>query len=297
MEYKYEIVVDHPLEIPHQLKLDADFADVIGKSLQVGLQMGYADEPIGTIDLEPPPKTDQQDVNDYHIIKVAYPKRLAESEITGGTTVVLNAQLAGAFLESIEPGTRLTPEAFADTGGRWVSARMQLKSKMDVDPKTANLMGRYFTAVEKKDWVAFRNCISDHIQYIGGPWLRNDGDLGHPASSSNGHPRGIGAYQLVATSQKWREQYNHVHYVLDMSRCVMNETTAIVTFKILSSEDGVDYNTGLAAVGTCTSIYQIEDNKIASLQHMVPLENSASNTEKLSEFSDIWFEAQSHGVD
>ena len=43
MEYKYEIVSEHPLDIPERLRLDDGFADVIGKSLKVGLEMGYAE--------------------------------------------------------------------------------------------------------------------------------------------------------------------------------------------------------------------------------------------------------------
>ena len=85
MEYKYEIVVDHPLEIPHQLKLDADFADVIGKSLQVGLQMGYADE---TIDLEPLPQTDQRNI-----------ERLSEF-----SDIWLEAQFSDIWLEAQSQG-------------------------------------------------------------------------------------------------------------------------------------------------------------------------------------------------
>ena len=298
MEYKYEIVADHSLGIPQQLKLDADFADVIGKSLKVGLQMGYADEAIEPNVSGPLTGSSQLaeniryigNVNDYHIIKVAYPKQEAETKVAGGTTVVLNDQLAGAFLESIEPGMRLTPEAFADTGGRWVSARMQLKAALDIDSKTAALMGRFFTAVEKSDWVAFRDCISDHIQYIGGAWFGNGGDPVDASASSDGYSHGIGPDQLIATSRAWRDQYKHVRYVLDMSRCVMNETTAIVVFQIFSSENGVDYENALPAIGccmprsgTCTSIYQIEQGRIVSLQHMVGVENSVSDTAKLAE--------------
>ena len=286
MEYKYEIISDHPLDIPESLRLDDGFADVIGKSLQIALQTGYADESIGlieSIDAEPPNKTGQLNVNDYHIIKVAYPKLTSELEVEGGTTVVLDTNNAKGFRKSIEDGMRLSPTAFADTGGRWLSAREQLRSKMDANHKTADLLGRYYTAVEEEDWVAFRECISDHIQYVGGSWFGNDGDLADSSASSHGYARGIGAYQLLATSKAWRERYTHVRYVLDMSRCMMNQTTAVVSFKILSSENGVDYDNILPIVGTCTSIYQIEDNRIISLQHMVGVDNPVSDTEKISE--------------
>ena len=232
----------------------------------------------------------QLNVNDYHIVKVAYPKGDEEEQIPGGTTIVFNQQLGNVFRKAIDYGLKLKPGAFADTGGRWVSARMQLKATLDIDSKTAALMGRFFTAVEKKDWVAFRDCISDHVQYIGGAWFGNDGDLADSSASSNGYSRGIGAYQLIATSQAWRDQYKHVRYVLDMSRCVMNETTAIVAFQVFSSENGVDYDNALPAsgccmprVGTCTSIYQIEQGRIVSLQHMVGVENPVSHTPKLAE--------------
>ena len=260
MEYRYEIIVDHPLEIPHQLSLDAGFADVIGKSLQVGLQMGYADGPIETIDLESPPKADQQDVSDYHIIKVAYPKIEDELEIEAGTTVVLGTQSGAIFRKTIEDSIKLSPAAFADrTGQRWHSAKLQLCLTLGLDRKTANLMARYYTAVENADWSTYAECISDHVQYTGGSWFSNDGDL---------YARGIGARQLIATTQHWREQYQHVRYNLDMSRCMMNETTAIINFRILTSENGVDWDNALP-IQQCTSIYQIKQGKIASLQHMV----------------------------
>ena len=97
MEYKYEIISDHPLDIPESLRLDDGFADVIGKSLQIALQTGYADESIGlieSIDAAAPNKTGQLNVNDYHIIKVAYPKLTSELEVEGGTTVVLDTNNA-----------------------------------------------------------------------------------------------------------------------------------------------------------------------------------------------------------
>ena len=299
MEYKYEIISDHPLDIPESLRLDDGFADVIGKSLQVALQTGYADSTLAPDSVSVgETKSDQLanwmdkwqtsnknllNVNDYHIIKVAYPKLTSELEVEGGTTVVLDTNNAKGFRKSIEDGMRLSPTAFADTGGRWLSAREQLRSKMDANHKTADLLGRYYTAVEEEDWVAFSNCIADHIVYVGGSWFANDGDLADSSASSHGYARGIGAYQLVATSKAWRERYTHVRYVLDMSRCMMNETTAIVSFKILSSENGVDYDNILPIVGTCTSIYQIEDNRIISLQHMVGVDNPVSDTEKISE--------------
>lgn len=269
MEYKYEIVVDHPLEIPHQLKLDADFADVIGKSLQVGLQMGYADEPIETIDLESLPKAGQQNVNDYHIIKVAYPKIEDELDIAGGTTVVLATQSGAIFRKLIEGSMKLSPAAFADrTGQRWHSAKERLCLTLDLDRKTANLMARYYTAVENADWSTYAECISDHVRYTGGSWFSNDGGLCDINTGSHGYARGIGARQLIATTQHWREQYRHVRYNLDMSRCMMNETTAIISFRILKSENGVDWDNALP-IQQCTSIYQIKQGKVTSVQHMV----------------------------
>ena len=192
MEYKYEIISDHPLDIPESLRLDDGFADVIGKSLQIALQTGYADESIGlieSIDAEAPNKTGQLNVNDYHIIKVAYPKLTSELEVEGGTTVVLDTNNAKGFRKSIEDGMRLSPTAFADTGGRWLSAREQLRSKMDANHKTADLLGRYYSAVEEEDWVAFSNCIADHIVYVGGSWFGNDGDLADSSASSHGYAR------------------------------------------------------------------------------------------------------------
>lgn len=230
----------------------------------------------------------QLNVNDYHIVKVAYPKEDKEEHIPGGTTIVFNRQLGKVFRKAIDYGTTLTPKAFADTtGGRWVSARERLRSKMDINHHTADLMARYYTAVEDADWDAFRDCISDHIQYVGGSWFGNDGDLADSSASSHGYARGIGAYQLVATSKAWRERYNHVRYVLDMSRCMMNQTTAIVSFKILRSENGIDFQNALPIEGTCTSIYQIENNKVISIQHMVGVENAKNNIDKSLEVSNL----------
>ena len=271
MEYKYEIISDHPLDIPESLRLDDGFADVIGKSLQIALQTGYADESIGlieSIDAEAPNKTGQLNVNDYHIIKVAYPKLTSELEVEGGTTVVLDANHAKGFRKSIEDGMRLSPTAFADTGGRWLSARERLRSKMDINHKTADLMAKYYSAVEDADWSKYAECLSDHIKYTGGSWFSNDGDLYDINTGSHGYARGIGSKQLIATTQHWREQYRHVRYVLDMSRCMMNETTAIVSFKILSSENGVDWDNALP-ISQCTSIYQIDQGEIISLQHVI----------------------------
>ena len=106
MDYKYEIISDHPLDIPESLRLDNGFADVIGKSLQVALQTGYADDTLAPDSVSVgETKSDQLanwmdkwqtsnknllNVNDYHIIKVAYPKLTSELEVEGGTTVVLD---------------------------------------------------------------------------------------------------------------------------------------------------------------------------------------------------------------
>ena len=212
----------------------------------------------------------QLNVNDYHIVKVAYPKEDKEEHIPGGTTIVFNRQLGKVFRKAIDYGTTLTPKAFADTtGGRWVSARERLRSKMDINHHTADLMARYYTAVEDADWTAFRDCISDHVVYVGGSWFANEGDMTAATSSSHGYARGIGAYQLLATTMAWRERYKHVRYVLDMTNCMMNQTTAIVSFKILRSENEIDFHNALPFLEACTSIYQIKDNKVTSLQHMV----------------------------
>ena len=212
----------------------------------------------------------QLNVNDYHIVKVAYPKEDKEEHIPGGTTIVFNKRLGKVFRKAIDYGTTLTPKAFADTtGGRWVSARERLRSKMDINHHTADLLARYYTAVEDADWTAFRDCISDHVVYVGGSWFANDGDIIGAPAISTGYSRGIGASQLLATTKAWRERYNHVRYVLDMTNCMMNQTTAIVSFKILRSENGIDFYNALPIEGTCTSIYQIEDDKVTSLQHMV----------------------------
>ena len=49
---------------------------------------------------------------------------------------------------------------------------------------------------------------------------------------------------------------------------MMNETTAIISFRILKSENGVDWENALP-IQRCTSIYQIEQGKVVSVQHMV----------------------------
>ncbi len=75
-----------------------------------------------------------------------------------------------------------------------------------------------------------RSAYPDHIKYTGGSWFSNDGDLSrHQHTGSHGYARGIGSKQLIATTQHWREQYRHVRYDLDMSRCMMNETTAVIS--------------------------------------------------------------------
>ncbi len=245
MEYKYEIVSEHPLDIPESLRLDDGFADVIGKSLKVGLEMGYAAVSVDGVTQADPESLlpqNRMNVSDYQVIKVAYPKLGEEPEVAGGTTVVLTAQSGAIFRKAIEGNMKLSPAAFADrTGQRWHSAWMRLKSTMDVDRKTANLMAKYYSAVEDADWSTYAECISDHVRYTGGSWFSNEGDLYDINTGSHGYARGIGARQLIATAQHWREQYRHVRYDLDMSRCMMNETTAIISFRILKSENGVDW--------------------------------------------------------
>ena len=270
MEYKYEIVSDRPLDIPESLRLDDGFADVIGKSLKVGLEMGYAEVSVdGVTQADPESSLSQNQLNDYQIIKVAYPKLEDEPEIAGGTTVVLTAQSGAIFRKTIESSMKLSPAAFADrTGQRWHSAKERLLITLDLDHKTAYLMAKYYSAVEDADWSKYAECLSDHIKYTGGSWFSNDGDLYDINTGSHGYARGIGARQLIATTQHWREQYRHVRYDLDMSRCMMNETTAIISFRILKSENGVDWENALP-IQQCISIYQIEHGKVASVQHMV----------------------------
>ena len=287
MEYKYEIVSEHPLDIPESLRLDDGFADVIGRSLKVGLEMGYAenilepnslfggggesDQSANCMDQWETVNIDLLAVKDFHIIKVAYPKLVEEPEVEGGTTIVLNEDYARAFRKSIDFGMKLTPAAFKNIAGhkdRWTSARMKLMSTLDINHHTADLMSKYYSAVENADWGAFRDCISDHIQYVGGSWFSNEGDLYDINTGSHGYARGIGARQLIATTQHWREQYRHVRYDLDMTSCMMNQTTAIVYFKVLKSENGVDWDNALP-ISQCTSIYQIDQGEIISLQHVI----------------------------
>ena len=272
MEYKYEIVSEHPLDIPESLRLDDGFADVIGKSLKVGLEMGYAEVSVDGVtqaDPESLMSQNRMDGSDYQVIKVAYPKLEAEPEVAGGTTVVLTAQSGAIFRKTIESSIKLSPAAFADrTGQRWNSVKQRLRLTLDLDRKTANLMAKYYSAVEDADWSRYAECLSDHIKYTGGSWFSNDGDLYDINTGSHGYARGIGSRQLIATAQHWREQYRHVRYDLDMSRCMMNETTAIISFRILKSENGVDWENALP-IQQCISIYQIEHGKVASVQHMV----------------------------
>ncbi len=102
------------------------------------------------------------------VIKVAYPKLETGPEVPGGTAVVLTAQSGAIFRKTIESNIKLSPAAFADsTGQRWHSVKQQLRLTLDLDRKTANLMAKYYSAVEDADWSTYAECLSRPYQIHG----------------------------------------------------------------------------------------------------------------------------------
>ena len=228
MEYKYEIISDHPLEIPESLRLDDGFADVIGKSLQVALQTGYAAEPdfIYLEHMRLLQMKEQRDEvvgADLRAIVVWY-KPGPANPVHLGTSAILDTEESKAFETILEASTTIDGYAiqgkFRPDSWKNTHCRAQIFSQMGTtDYRSAELLASLYQRIELRDWSGLQNILSPKL------------DAEVPADLwSLPVKHTTDAESFITLLAEWRDKYDETWF--DVTQAYVYSSRALVEFRI-----------------------------------------------------------------